>query len=66
MPFPYEEFDLSDVRTYPLASRASKTAVADFAKPFHKGAGVASLSHSAYCATVFDANLPANRCALRN
>ena len=43
MPFPYEEFDLSDVRTYPLASRASKTAVADFAKPFHKGAGVASL-----------------------
>ena len=23
-PFPYEEFDLSDVRTYPLASRNSK------------------------------------------
>src|SRR5690242_12040494 len=24
MPFPYEEFDLTGVRTYPLAARASK------------------------------------------
>ena len=33
MPFPYEEFDLSDVRTYPLKSRKSKTRVEDFARP---------------------------------
>jgi hypothetical protein len=31
--FPYEEFDLSGVRTYPLASRKSKANAADFAKP---------------------------------
>ena len=29
----YEEFDLSDVRTYPLASRASKARAEDFARP---------------------------------
>ena len=33
MIFPYEDFDLSGVRTYPLASRASKANAADFAKP---------------------------------
>ena len=33
MPFPYEEFDLSSVRTYPLASRASKARIEDFARP---------------------------------
>jgi hypothetical protein len=38
MPFPYEEFDLSGVRTYPLASRASKANAADFAKPVERGA----------------------------
>src|SRR4051812_42558644 len=32
MAFPYEEFDLSDVRTYPLDSRASKAHSADFAR----------------------------------
>ncbi|OFW00507.1 MAG: hypothetical protein A3I61_04145 [Acidobacteria bacterium RIFCSPLOWO2_02_FULL_68_18] len=37
MPFPYEEFDLSGVRTYPLASRASKARVADFARPVVPG-----------------------------
>lgn len=37
MPFPYEEFDLAGVRTYPLASRASKTRVADFARPVAAG-----------------------------
>src|SRR5688500_7700239 len=31
---PYEEFDLSGVRTYPLASRKSKANAADFAKPY--------------------------------
>jgi hypothetical protein len=38
MPLPYEEFDLSGVRTYPLASRPSKVSVADFARPFERGA----------------------------
>ncbi len=33
MPFPYEEFDLSDVRTYALKSRKSKARVEDFARP---------------------------------
>ena len=42
MPFPYEEFDLSDVTTYPLASRAGKVNAADFAKPFRKGGGIAA------------------------
>jgi hypothetical protein len=32
-PFPYEDFDLSDVRTYPLKSRKSKAHVDDFAQP---------------------------------
>jgi hypothetical protein len=32
-PMVYEEFDLSDVRTYPLASRPSKARVEDFARP---------------------------------
>jgi hypothetical protein len=31
--FPYEEFDLSGVGTYPLASRKSKTNVNDFGRP---------------------------------
>src|SRR5688572_5621250 len=38
MPFPYEEFDLSAVRTYPLASRASKAKAEDFARPVERGA----------------------------
>ena len=33
MAFPYEEFDLSGVRTYPLSSRASKAKAVDFASP---------------------------------
>jgi len=37
MPFPYEEFDLSGVHTYPLSSRTSKTRAEDFAKPFERG-----------------------------
>jgi hypothetical protein len=32
MPFPYEELDLSGVRTYPLESRRSKARVEDFAR----------------------------------
>src|SRR5262245_5038812 len=33
MPFSYDDFDLSDVRTYPLKSRKSKAHVGDFARP---------------------------------
>jgi hypothetical protein len=35
--FPYEEFDLSDVRTYPLDSRTSKARIEDFARPVAEG-----------------------------
>jgi len=35
--FSYEEFDLSGVKTYPLASRKSKAKAADFATPFKAG-----------------------------
>jgi hypothetical protein len=34
--FPYREFDLSGVRTYPLASRASKANAEDAAAPAHR------------------------------
>ena len=37
MPFPYEEFDLSSVRTYPLASRASKARAENFGRPVERG-----------------------------
>ncbi len=40
MPFPYQEFDLSGVRTYPLASRQSKARLEDFARPYEKGSGL--------------------------
>jgi hypothetical protein len=40
MPFLYEEFDLSDVRTYPLKSRASKSRAEAFAHPAPAGASV--------------------------
>jgi hypothetical protein len=40
MKLPYREFDLSGVKTYPLASRSSKVGVAQFAKPHQKGRGV--------------------------
>jgi hypothetical protein len=46
MKFTYEEFDLSDLRTYPLASRKSKARASDFAKPFAPGSGVAGLMAS--------------------
>ena len=41
MAFPYEPFDLSSVRTYPLKSRASSVRAADFARPYKPGSGVA-------------------------
>jgi hypothetical protein len=44
--FSYEDFDLSGVRTYPLASRPSKANATDFGKPYRAGSGVASLLES--------------------
>jgi hypothetical protein len=41
MPFSYDEFDLSDVRTYPLTSRASKVQHTDFARPWQPDTGFA-------------------------
>ena len=46
MIFPYEEFDLSDVKTYPLKSRASKACVEDFARPVAPGGSIAALVDS--------------------
>jgi Deoxyhypusine synthase len=43
--FTYEDFDLSGVRTYPLASRKSKANAVDFAKPF-RGAAMKSFIDS--------------------
>jgi hypothetical protein len=37
---PYEEFDLSGVRTYPLASRQSQARHEDFAHPWHPASGL--------------------------
>jgi hypothetical protein len=41
MPFPYEEFDLAGLRTYPLKSRKSKAHAEQFAKPYKPGTGMA-------------------------
>ena len=46
MKFPYEEFDLSGVKTYPLASRRSKTHAADFATAYKAGSGLTGLIES--------------------
>jgi hypothetical protein len=43
MKIPYKEFDLSGVRTYPLASRNSKARVEDFARPYERGSGIPGL-----------------------
>jgi hypothetical protein len=41
MPFTYDEFDLSGVRTYALASRTSKVRHQDFAQPWDPSTGMA-------------------------
>jgi hypothetical protein len=46
MPFPYDEFDLSGVRTYPLKSRPSKAKAEDFARPVSAGATVGAFLDS--------------------
>jgi hypothetical protein len=43
MKLPYEEFDLSAVKTYPLRSRHSKVSLAQFATPYKEGSGVRGL-----------------------
>ena len=40
---PYEEFDLSGIKTYPLRTRQSKVSLAQFATPYKKGGGVTGL-----------------------
>jgi hypothetical protein len=42
-PFPYEEFDLAAIETYPLASRASKAARENFGRAVPAGATVGEL-----------------------
>jgi len=46
MIFPYAEFDLSGVTTYPLKSRASKTRVEDFARPAAPGGSIGAFVDS--------------------
>jgi hypothetical protein len=46
MKLPYEEFDLSGIKTYPLRSRQSKVGLAQFATPYKKGSGVDGLLKS--------------------
>ena len=46
MIFPYADFDLSGIATYPLKSRASKVQRADFGQPIAPGAGVGALIDS--------------------
>jgi hypothetical protein len=41
--FPYEEFDLSGIHTYPLGSRKSKANAADLAHPYRAGGGIPGL-----------------------
>jgi len=43
VPFPYDEFDPSDLRTYPLNSRASKTRSEDLGRPVSAGASIGAL-----------------------
>ncbi len=46
MKLPYEEFDLSGIKTYPLRSRQSKVGLAQFATPYKAGSGVPGLMAS--------------------
>lgn len=46
MIFTYDDFDLSDIKTYPLKSRASKARAEDFARPADPGASVGAFVDS--------------------
>ena len=48
MPFTYDDFDLTGIRTYPLKSRPSKAKVEDFARPVAAGATVAQAQTPAF------------------
>jgi hypothetical protein len=68
VPFSYDDFDLSGIHTYPLASRKSKANAADFAKPFKPAGGVAGLINalpSILAASDFKAVIDAMRTAHR-
>src|SRR5579862_7482144 len=54
MPFPYEEFDLSGVQTYPLKSRKSKARAEDFGRP----AGVVDGGNAGTTLSAFLDSLP--------
>src|SRR5262245_15963356 len=44
--FFYEEFDLSDIQTYPLTSRRSKAHASDFAHPAPSAGGIGAFIDS--------------------
>lgn len=46
MAFTYDDFDLADIKTYPLKSRASKARTEDFARPTAPGGSVGALIES--------------------
>jgi hypothetical protein len=46
MKLPYEEFDLSGIRTYPLRTRQSKVELAQFATPHKPGSGISGFMRS--------------------
>src|SRR5439155_7282309 len=46
MPFTYDDFDLSDIKTYPLKSRKSKARAEDFARPSAPDASIAAFVES--------------------
>jgi len=46
MKLPYEEFDLSGIRTYPLRTRQSKVGLAQFATPHKPGSGISGFMKS--------------------
>src|SRR5438067_1620871 len=42
MPFTYDDFDLRDIRTYPLKSRKSKAQIDDFGRPSSSSSSIAA------------------------
>jgi hypothetical protein len=46
MPFTYDDFDLTDIKTYPLKSRASKARVEEFARPSPAAASIGAFVDS--------------------
>jgi hypothetical protein len=46
MKLPYEEFDLSGIKTYPLRTRQSKVGLAQFATPHKPGSGISGFLKS--------------------